>query len=128
LRRLRVMVTDPSDLHDVTGLIASEVNVKQVELLDATGAAAADFGMRSRLTINARAAGPRLGKDVQGVIRAAREGNWHPIAGGTVVANGIELTEDEYTLSTEVVAAEGEQTTAVILDDGGLIVLDTALD
>ena len=42
-----------------------------MRLLDADHAEAASFGVCQRLTVNARAAGPRLGKDVQVAIKAA---------------------------------------------------------
>ena len=35
-----------------------------------------DYGITQRLTVNARAAGPRLGKQVQQVIQAAKAGDW----------------------------------------------------
>ena len=35
-----------------------------------------DYGITHRLTVNARALGPRLGKDVQQVIQAAKAGDW----------------------------------------------------
>ena len=42
------------------------------------------YGITQRLTVNARAAGPRLGKRVQRVIQAARAGDWR-VDGDTVV-------------------------------------------
>ena len=45
--------------------MADELNVKEVRLLDADAPEAASYGVSQRLTVNARAAGPRLGRDVQ---------------------------------------------------------------
>ena len=47
-------------------------------------------------TVNARAAGPRLGKDVQRVIKAVKAGQWSLSPSGAVVADGIELLASEY--------------------------------
>ena len=59
-----------------TGVLADEVNVKEVRLLGLGGPEAAEVGVTQRLTVNARAAGPRLGRDVQAVIRAGKAGDW----------------------------------------------------
>ena len=65
-----------------------------------------DFGITRRLTINARALGPRVGKDVQRVIQAAKAGDWAQDADG-VTAGGAALLEGEYELELE--AADPEQ-------------------
>jgi isoleucyl-tRNA synthetase len=126
LRDLTVVAPDPAALQPFGGLIADEVNVRQVSLVDLASASESDFGVTSRLTVNARAAGPRLGRDVQLAIKAAKAGDWSQAADGTVVAGGLELAEGEYTLQT--VAGEGatgsERATA-ILPGGGFVVLDT---
>ena len=54
-------------------IIAAEVNVREVVL---TSADAVDAPVSQRLTVNARAAGPRLGRDVQSVIKASKSGDW----------------------------------------------------
>src|SRR5690606_41542631 len=79
------------------------------------------------LTVNARAAGPRLGKDVQRVIRAARAGEWEQTPDGVVV-DGITGGEEEYPRTTEVEERPGDERAAGVLDSGGFVVLDTALD
>ena len=63
------------------------------------GGRADDGRRRARafeVTVNARAAGPRLGKDVQAVIKAVKAGEWTTTPDGAVVAGGIELREGEY--------------------------------
>ncbi|MGC7322884.1 DUF5915 domain-containing protein, partial [Mycobacteroides abscessus subsp. massiliense] len=69
LLKLTVAVPDPKRLEPYTALIADELNVKSVELTDDIAA----YG-KFELTVNARVAGPRLGKDVQTVIRAVKSG------------------------------------------------------
>ena len=41
-------------------------------------------GVEQRLTVNARAAGPRLGKDVQLAIKGSKTGDWAVAEDGTV--------------------------------------------
>ena len=55
---------------------------------------------QQRLTVNARAAGPRLGKDVQLAIKGSKSGDWSVADDGTVTAGGLALVEGEFTLET----------------------------
>ncbi|MDD9206443.1 isoleucine--tRNA ligase, partial [Georgenia sp. 10Sc9-8] len=128
LRALTVVVEDPAALAGFTDLVASEVNVKDVVLRPLGDDAAAEYGVHTRLTVNARAAGPRLGKDVQRAIRGARAGAWEQGADGEVVVDGITLAEGEYTLTTEVADRAGDSVAAAVLPGGGFLVLDVALD
>ena len=127
LRSLRVLVEEPAALEPFTGLIAGEVNVKNVSVASLGEDAAQEYGVSTKLTVNARVAGPRLGKDVQRVIKAARSGAWEETAQGVVV-DGIALEEGEYTLTTEVEDRAGDELAAGVLDGGGFVVLETALD
>jgi isoleucyl-tRNA synthetase len=127
LRRLSVVLPEPGRLAPFAGLIGEEVNVKEVDLQDVTGEAAAEHGVFTKVTVNARVAGPRLGRDVQRVIRAAREGVWEKTDDGGMVVDGVPLLPEEYSLTTEVLGGEGDGVAAV-LPGGGFVVLDTALD
>jgi isoleucyl-tRNA synthetase len=118
LRRLTVAVGDPDALRPLAPVIAAEVNVREVVL---TSVDAVDAPVSQRLTVNARAAGPRLGRDVQQVIKASKSGDWSVSAAGEVVAGGIELLEGEYTLETTL--ADGGSASG-LLADGGFVVLD----
>ena len=73
-----------------------------MRLLGLDDAEAAQLGVTQRLTVNARAAGPRLGKDVQAVIRASKAGDWRSRTTAGSVCGGLELLEGEYTLETVV--------------------------
>ncbi|MEH6381747.1 MAG: DUF5915 domain-containing protein, partial [Dietzia cercidiphylli] len=75
---------------------------------------------RMELAVNARAAGPRLGKQVQACIKAAKTGDWSE-ADGVVIAGGVELQEGEY--EHRLVAADPEST-AALPGGAGLVVLD----
>ena len=87
---------------------------------------AASFGVHQVLQVNARAAGPRLGRDVQQAIRGAKSGDWSVDEAGVVTAGGFALVEGEYVLQTQVSEAAGDEQRAVsMLPGGGFVVLDT---
>ncbi|MGZ4602295.1 MAG: isoleucine--tRNA ligase [Kineosporiaceae bacterium] len=124
LPALTVVTAEPAELKAFTDVVADEVNVKSVRLLGLDDAAAAQLGVTQRLTVNARAAGPRLGKDVQAAIRASKTGDWRLEDDGSLVCGGLRLLEGEYTLDT-VVAGDGAGHEAVaVLSSGGFLVLD----
>ncbi|HLX51642.1 MAG TPA: isoleucine--tRNA ligase [Streptosporangiaceae bacterium] len=122
---LTVVASGAESLADFTALIADEVNVREVILLDPADAEAREVKVCQRLTVNPRAAGPRLGADVQKVIRASKSGDWSVSASGTVVSGGIELQAGEYELVTEVSQDAGA--TTAMLPGGGFILLDTSV-
>jgi isoleucyl-tRNA synthetase len=128
LRRLTVVTPDPDALAGFTGVLADEVNVKQVELLDLADADRADVGVTRRLNVNARAAGPRLGRQVQAVIQAGKAGDWTVSDDGVVSCGGVALQDGEYTLQTVVTGGEGAQLAVAVLPGGGFVVLDTEVD
>jgi isoleucyl-tRNA synthetase len=116
LPKLTVAVDNPQRLEAYRDLIADELNVKKVELTDDI----ATFG-RFELTVNAKVAGPRLGKDVQAAIKAVKAGEAVTNADGTLTAGPAVLQPEEY--SSRLVAADPELT-AALADGAGLVVLD----
>src|SRR6185312_6316505 len=76
---------------------------------------------RFELTVNARVAGPRLGKDVQAAIKAVKAGEAVVNADGTLTAGPAVLQPEEY--NSRLVAADPEFTSA-LPDGAGLVVLD----
>ncbi len=128
LAELAVVRADPSSLQPFAAVIADELNVKSVRLLDVEGDEAQGMGVEQRLAVNARAAGPRLGKQVQQAIKGAKSGDWSVAEDGTVTAGGLELREGEYTL--DLVAGQGaasEGRAIGVLRGGDFLVLDTAV-
>ncbi|WP_210438537.1 isoleucine--tRNA ligase [Nocardioides xinjiangensis] len=119
------VVTD-TDLTGFDRLVADELNVKSVTLLAADAPEAASYGVSQRLTVNARAAGPRLGKDVQLAIRGSKSGDWSVAEDGTVTAGGLELLAGEYVLET-VAGTAADDTAIGMLPGGGFVVLETAV-
>ena len=116
------VATDTDLSSDFTEIIADELNVRTVEVLDVAEAEAAGFSLSQNLVVNARAAGPRLGKQVQQVIKASKSGDWS-VTDGTVVSGGIELVEGEFTL--ESVAESGTDGMELAALDSGFLALDT---
>ncbi|MEU4220010.1 isoleucine--tRNA ligase [Actinoplanes sp. NPDC026623] len=116
LAKLTVASPDADALRPFADLLADEVNVKAVEL-------SADLTAYSRqvLTVVPRALGPRLGKQVQVVIKAVKAGDWELVDGAPVAA-GVVLQEGEYEL--KLVAADAENS-APLPAGRGVVVLDT---
>lgn len=118
LPKVTVALPESARLADFADIIRDEVNVKEVALtsdVDSVG--------RFDVVVNAKVAGPRLGKDVQRAIKAVKSGNYER-RGDVVVADGIELVAEEFT--ERLVAADPDSTTQI---DGvdGLVVLDMTL-
>lgn len=126
LAGLTVVVSDPAALEPFAAIIADELNVKAVRLVAADSDEAAGYGVEQKLTVNARAAGPRLGKDVQLAIKGSKSGDWSVAGDGTVTAGGLALVEGEFTLET-VVGAAAEGVATGMLPAGGFVVLDTVV-
>ena len=130
LSTLTVVVEDPAALEPFTGIVADELNVKQVRLVAADSDEAAGYGVEQRLTVNARAAGPRLGKDVQTAIKGSKSGDWSAVAASdgtvTVTAGGLTLVDGEFTLDT-VVGSAAEGAATGMLPGSGFVVLDTVV-
>ena len=126
LSSVTVVGEHPQQLQPYANLISDEVNVQQLALADLDSADADAFGVSQRLTVNARAAGPRLGKNVQAAIKGSKSGDWSVDAQGVVTSGGLELVEGEYTLDMVVDAEKaGANTAAAMLPSGGFVVLNT---
>ncbi|MFT2816087.1 isoleucine--tRNA ligase [Leifsonia sp. A12D58] len=125
LAALTVVAADPDALSAFDGILRDELNVKRVEFAQLADDSAASYGITSKLTVNARAAGPRLGKRVQQVIKAARSGDWSE-TDGVVTAGGIELAAGEFELELAVDNSSEERGIALaLLPGGGFVLLDT---
>jgi isoleucyl-tRNA synthetase len=116
LPKLTVAVGDPESLRPFADLIADELNVKAVELTDDI-----DLYGRFELTVNAKVAGPRIGKDVQAAIKAVKAGDGVVNDDGTLTAGPATLLPEEY--SSRLVAADPAYTVA-LPGGAGLVVLD----
>ncbi|WP_353827605.1 isoleucine--tRNA ligase [Agromyces sp. SYSU T0242] len=125
LASLTVVTADAAALAPFEAILRDELNVKRVELVALDESSAAAYGVTKRLTVNARAAGPRLGKQVQQAIGAARSGDWS-VDGDAVVAGGIALEPGEYDLVLEAGGADADGSALGLLADGGFALLEIA--
>ena len=98
-------------------LVAEEVNVKQVDLLDDDSEL-----VERRVKVLLPKVGKRLGHRVPAVMAAARDGRAAFGPNGSVTLAGVELAPDEVE-----VQASPRPGTAVASDDGLVVVIDTRL-
>ncbi len=127
LQELTVVAPNAAALNDGAAIVAEELNIRSVRFVDAAEASPEEFGISQKLVVNARAAGPRLGKNVQLAIKGSKSGDWS-VADGVVTAGGLELEPSEYTLETVVADAhDGGSTAVAMLPGGGFVVLNTEL-
>jgi isoleucyl-tRNA synthetase len=123
LSKLTVVTTGASKLLDFAGIIAEELNVKDVELVELAVESTKAFGVEKQLTVNSRALGPRLGKQVQEIIQAAKSGNWEQ-SGESVSVNGVALEMGEYEISLVAKDESSEEKLIGILPGGGFVILN----
>ncbi|WP_449282304.1 isoleucine--tRNA ligase [Leucobacter sp.] len=126
LAELTVVTSRPQALEPFAGILREELNVKSVRLVQQTESSAEEHGVVQTLAVNARAAGPRLGKQVQQAIKAAKSGDWSE-QDGVVVAGGIPLEPQEYELTLRAGAADGsdEGPALALIPGGGFVLLAT---
>jgi isoleucyl-tRNA synthetase len=129
LQELTVVAPGADALEGFAAVVADELNLRSVRLLDAASASPEEFGIEQKLVVNARAAGPRLGKNVQLAIKGSKSGDWSVSDAGVVTAGGLELEPQEYTLETVVAESDGgsaaASSAAAVLPTGGFVVLNT---
>ncbi|MFK3576434.1 mupirocin-resistant isoleucine--tRNA ligase [Bifidobacterium thermacidophilum] len=136
LSKLTVVVADPEAVEDYVEILKSELNVKSVDFSTLEDAPEHGLKIIHQLKVNARAAGPRLGKQVQFAIKASKTGAWHVDAatGAPVVEtpNGdIALEDGEFEVINRVEEQDARQAANSVssaLPSGGFVILDTALD
>jgi isoleucyl-tRNA synthetase len=128
LANLTVVTKNVASLKQFADIISEELNVKNVSLVEMSLDSTTEFGVIKRLTVNSRAAGPRIGKSVQAVIQAAKSGDWSE-QNSIVTVGGIELIAGEYEIDlvadTSRSADDAEPTDHIgILPSGGFVILD----
>jgi len=119
LSSLTVAEADAARLAEFADIIKDEVNVKDLVL----SADPASLGATT-LTVNPRTLGPRLGKQVQEVIKAVKAGDWSVSPDGDVTAGGVALQAGEYDLT---LTAANPDSTLALPGTSGLISLDTSV-
>jgi isoleucyl-tRNA synthetase len=116
LARMTVAGPDLDRLKPFVPLLRDEVNVKEVDLTDDLET----FGSFS-LKPTTKVLGPKLGKDVQAVIKAAKADDWTDNGDGTVVVGGFLLGDGEFEMALQ--SRPGEASAAVRTNDA-VVVLD----
>jgi isoleucyl-tRNA synthetase len=119
LRTLTVATADPDRLRPFVGLIADEVNVKEVTFSENLE----DVAERV-LTLVPSALGPRLGSDAPKVFAAMKKGDWTVSVDG-VTAGGLWLHPGEYEL---VLRPRHPDDGRTLPGDVGVVTLDIAVD
>ena len=124
LSELTVVSARPEALEPFAEILREELNVKRVTLVEQTAESAAEHGIVHTLAVNARAAGPRIGKNVQQAIRGAKSGDWSE-TDGVVTAGGIALEPGEYELTLSAGDGSDGSTALALLQGGGFVLLRT---
>jgi isoleucyl-tRNA synthetase len=124
LAELTVVTSRPQALEPFADILREELNVKSVRLVQQTETSADEHGIVQTLAVNARAAGPRLGKQVQQAIKAAKSGDWSE-EDGVLVAGGIALEPQEYELTLKVGDGTEEGPALALIPGGGFVLLAT---
>ena len=115
LASLTVAAPDAPSLQPFSSLMADEVNVRDVVLTEDVTSAGAWV-----LALVPAVLGPRVGADVQKLIRAVKAGSWERAVDGTVSVLDRTLADDEYTLKL----VPRDESVARALDRGGIVALD----
>ena len=115
LASLTIAAPDASTLEPFVSLILDEVNVRDVVLTDDVESVGEWV-----LALIPSVLGPRVGADVQRLIKAVKAGTWERDTDGVVRVDGRVLADDEFTLRL----VPADETTSRAVGGGGLITLD----
>jgi isoleucyl-tRNA synthetase len=116
LRQLNVTAPGAEAMVEFGDIIQDEVNVKAVGFTENVGADAT-----YELKLIPAALGPRLGADMQRVMRAYKSGDYEVRAGDLPVVGGVQLLDGE----AEVRLAATDPDRSATLPGGGIVHLDT---
>ncbi len=119
LRRVTIASANALALGDYQELIKAETNVKEVVFTTAFESYA-----HQRITLVPRLIGPRLGGEVQRVIRAVKDGDYRATETGVEVG-GIPLLAGEYSTALEPTDPDRMR---VLESHVAVVALDTAID
>jgi isoleucyl-tRNA synthetase len=128
LSRMTVVVPDAASLSQFEAILLDELNVKSVEFVEFRPESYDDYSLAQRLVVNARVAGPRLGKRVQQVIQAAKAGNWIEDDRGIVVQTPegeVVMQHGEASLDSDTSVRPDGEAVGLLTGADGFVVLDT---
>lgn len=125
LATLVVVSENAEQLRPFAQLVASEVNVKNVQIEEPQKSG---FAVRQELSLNPRAFDPATRKNTSKLFAAQKAGNWQLREDGTVYFPELDivLSGEQISLSARV-DAQGDEV-AQVLESGAFVVLDTAID
>ena len=134
LANLTVVAENIDAVEPYEQVLERELNVKNVTFCTLKDASEHGLKIVHELKVNARAAGPRLGKQVQFAIKSSKSGDWHVDDSGAPVVqtpNGeVALVEGEYELVNRVESSDAQAAAnmaSAAMPTGGFVMLDTAL-
>jgi isoleucyl-tRNA synthetase len=119
LQSLTVTAPGADAMVAFAGLIQDEVNVKNVGFTENVGADAT-----YELKLVPAALGPRLGPDMQRVMRAYKAGDYELVAGQLPVVGGVQLLDGEAEVR---LAATDPDNSATLPGGAGIVHVDTAV-
>ncbi|CAM3032585.1 isoleucine--tRNA ligase [Actinomyces slackii] len=133
LRALTIATGDPAGLAPFRQLVAEEVNVKEVRVLDAESAG---YRASTDVSLNPRSFDPRVRKLTSRLFAAVKAGEWELTQEGDlrfeqVLLDGAPVVlraEDGAFAVTTRIEVDDEALAATMLPSGAFVVLDTALD
>lgn len=119
LAKLTVAGNFNQQLPNFVEIIAEELNVKNVELLN-------DFSKVASLVpqVNARELGPKLGSQMKELLNGIKSGNWSLNSDGSLGVGSLQLSQNEFTL--KLIPKEGVPG-AALPDNEVVVILDTNL-
>ena len=134
LANLTVVAENTDAVEPYEQVLERELNVKNVTFCTLKDASEHGLKIVHELKVNARAAGPRLGKQVQFAIKSSKSGDWHVDGSGAPVVqtpNGdVALVDGEYELVNRVESSDAQAAAnmaSAAMPTGGFVMLDTAL-
>jgi isoleucyl-tRNA synthetase len=119
LQRVTVAGDRQESMAAFANLLADEINVKQVDF----STDVSRFGV-FKMVPNSRVLGPRIGRQVQEVIKAAKAGEWTENPDGTVSVADVALQDGEFDLT--LAPADGV-VAAPLPGNDAIVVLDTTM-
>ncbi len=130
LSRLLVVAENPERLEGFSSLIASEVNVKEVDFESPEDSG---LSVKNELSLNPRAFSDQVRPKTSALFQASKSGQWELLEGGAgvrfpqVEVDGapVELYGDQFSVTVRVEAEVDEA--ASVLDSGAFVVLDKGL-
>ena len=134
LANLTVVAENTDAVEPYEQVLERELNVKNVTFCTLKDASEHGLKIVHELKVNARAAGPRLGKQVQFASKSSKSGDWHVDGSGAPVVqtpNGdVALVDGEYELVNRVESSDAQAAAnmaSAAMPTGGFVMLDTAL-